>query len=328
LEGGRYFTRAGLAAVNAAFDSMSRTETAARNSFPSKGFDQLDGKPSAVSPASVTNALDWPVRQWDPQTEPGSIETSPKFVSSATPSNLTGNDTPIHDTDASSGVTSNVKSRKQTDANDEAKRLVIVFRTGRQVEVVKDSGTMCTTLEPRKQREYQFGQIPGLDEGNLYSREEMTNLGGHRGQQRGISGNAQVGCDALIVSGLREDKKGHDKMHNLRYAVEKRKGALAVVGSSQCGTPIRVFRSSSYDHPYRATCKTKLKSASMYRYDGLYFVKPSFRTPEFEGGPFEFELIRASSCAVGSRYKNAFGTNVYLAHCQDLGTVNSNLATW
>jgi SAD/SRA domain len=91
-----------------------------------------------------------------------------------------------------------------------------------------------------------------------------------RAPQRGVSGNKTDGCDSIIVSGLRPDGIGYDKLFSLMYAAGRKEGALAILTSKDKGIPIRVFRSTLLKTAFRAICKEK--SPARYRFDGLYRV--------------------------------------------------------
>lgn len=199
-------------------------------------------------------------------------------------------------------------------------RLSIVFRTGRDSSQWQDSGRACENLAPRARPSQIFGKgILGLFEGGLYTRLELFNMGAHRMQQRGISGNMKAGADAMIVSGLREDKLGCDNFCQLVYAVEKLKGGMSVVMSYNENKPIRVFRSSNYKSPYRAiTLNDTKESSTVYRYDGLYKVV-NMCNPMTSKGPYIFELHRLDVDIEG--YSNEFSNREALAIYASMGTV-------
>ena len=152
------------------------------------------------------------------------------------------------------------------------KRIAIVFRRGLQLEQANDSGKPSASLQPRVQIPYIFGGMKStIQEGSTYSRIEINNLHAHLNQRRGISGNQDVGCDAIIVSGLRQDGMGNDRLFRLEYAATSEQGALSILKSCIKDLPIRVFRSSVLKSPFKAVSKTT--SPACYRYDGLYKVK-------------------------------------------------------
>ena len=151
------------------------------------------------------------------------------------------------------------------------KRIAIVFRRGQQVDQQNDSGQPFASLQPRVPVPYKIGSIQGLQEGLTYTRVQLNDMYAHRSQQRGISGNQLVGCDAIIVSGLRHDGLGKDQLFRLDYGASSKEGALSVLKSYTEEIPIRVFRSSVLRSPYKALSKTT--SPACYRYDGLYKVE-------------------------------------------------------
>ena len=147
-------------------------------------------------------------------------------------------------------------------------RIAVVFRRGNQVMQSKDSGRPCASLTPRPEVPYQFGRMDVLAEGATYLRQQLFELNAHRSQQRGVSGNREVGCDAIIVSGGRQDGLGCDGLFHLVYAASFREGAWSLLSSATTDKPIRVFRSSSFvTSVFRATQPGK---QTVYRYDGLY----------------------------------------------------------
>lgn len=212
------------------------------------------------------------------------------------------------------------RSKVKADAADN-KRLVLVFRMGDEVVYKNDTGVVCKTLEPRKARQHQFGHIQGLDEGKLYRRKELLNLNGHCQQQRGVSGNKEFGCDAIIVSGLRDDKLGHDELFEFTYFVEQSKGALGVLKSANLCKPIRVFRSTTCKHKYQATRNhPRQRKFKFYRYDGLYYVT-LVKKPEEKREPWVFLLSRAPSCPMEPNYNNKISNDDYIRHCRYQGTM-------
>jgi len=219
-----------------------------------------------------------------------------------------------------------VPKTKDTVATDDGSyRLSIVFRTGRDCSLSQDSGQPCEDLAPKVLPSQVFGKdILGLSEGRLYSRLELFNMGAHRMQQRGISGNMKAGADAMIVSGLRQDGLGCDRFHQLVYAVERKKGGVSVKTSFDKSLPIRVFRSSNYDEsPYKATSMddTKLTS-TRYRYDGLYEVV-KYCEPLVKNGPYFFELHRldSSSSEDIDESPNEYANRDVLEEYTQMGTI-------
>jgi alkylated DNA repair dioxygenase AlkB len=205
---------------------------------------------------------------------------------------------------------------QQNNSDGRNTRIAIVFRTGNEVMFAKDSGRACLDLSPKLRRTYTFGHA-GLEEGKLYTRNQLFNMGAHLMQQRGISGNMAEGSDAIIVSGLREDKLGHDNFTNLMYAAESVKGARSVVTSHRQGLPIRIFRSATYRNPLRAL-QTK-RGPCLYRYDGVYIVSLCIEPMEKKHQPYMFYLHRASPGDPIS--DNMIDNEDYMKHCQDLDSI-------
>ena len=73
-------------------------------------------------------------------------------------------------------------SERAEDAHDpNQRRIVIVFRDGKFEKSVKDNGKPLASLNPRPAPMIpRFGnKLKGLEEGGLYSREELKDMGGH-----------------------------------------------------------------------------------------------------------------------------------------------------
>ena len=151
-------------------------------------------------------------------------------------------------------------------------RVVVVLRHGTFASCKKDSGKPLENTEPRKEKVQTFGRINALEEGASYSRPELQGVGAHNASQRGVSGNQSTGCDAIIVSGSREDGLGEDSFDKLMYAAETKNGGGALLISMKKRIPIRVLRSSSGQNSTYKALRIKGKS-TQYRYDGLYEIK-------------------------------------------------------
>jgi hypothetical protein len=62
----------------------------------------------------------------------------------------------------------------------ESKRIVLVFRHGTEDYVDRDTGLPLTTLLPRVAGpKYSIGRIQGLEEGSIYGRTALRDMGGH-----------------------------------------------------------------------------------------------------------------------------------------------------
>jgi len=57
------------------------------------------------------------------------------------------------------------------------RRICVVLRTGQQRYFKKDTGIACNDLSPRKPIVYKIGDIPNLNEGSLYTRRRLQDLG-------------------------------------------------------------------------------------------------------------------------------------------------------
>jgi SAD/SRA domain len=213
----------------------------------------------------------------------------------------------------------------------DALRLAVVCRKGMLKRFTKDSGQPVTDLSPRAIVGQTFGQMEGLTEGATYVRRYMIENGAHRyvqsssfwiqsfsttshsfhkilhnvyqrSPQGGISGNKKDGCDAIVVSGVRQG--GFDSFDKLVYVADTQAGAGGLLTSMEKKLPIRVFRSSKLDNLYVANLPEKKESAQ-YRYDGLYQVeglsfddesgiekRPHSVSPLVKGRPYKFQLGR------------------------------------
>lgn len=65
-------------------------------------------------------------------------------------------------------------------ATTNGERLAIVFRRGLVKEQNIDTGTPCTSLEPRVVLPLNFGRVANLEEGRAYSRNKLLALDGTR----------------------------------------------------------------------------------------------------------------------------------------------------
>ena len=215
-----------------------------------------------------------------------------------------------------------VPKDKENKKQESSTRVVVVFRTGKRVLLSNDTGRSCEDLSPRPPKIQIFGKtIEGLKEGHVYTRPMLYQMNAHYMQQRGVSGNITNGCDAIIVSGLREDKLGEDALFTLMYAVEKKKGGASVVTSFEKKLPVRIFRSSGYNHPFRAhspSGQTGKKTKTWYRYDGLYIVV-SYEKPTVLKGPYKFQLKRVEQGE--GVFLNDIPNANFSTHCQALGTL-------
>ena len=202
---------------------------------------------------------------------------------------------------------------------DQQHRLAVIFRSGTQKKFQKDSGSPLVDFLSRVPKTYSFGKIVGLEEGKIYKRNKLLAMGAHLAAQRCISGNMKVGCDALIVCGLRLDKARSDRFLSFTFQAEKRVGAGSLVRSFHMKTNIRVFRSSVLKNPYRAvsmTVETGSSSSAFYRYDGLYAVTGFEGPGNDKSMPYNFFLERC-----GDKINNISNENI-VDYCFELGNLN------
>jgi 2OG-Fe(II) oxygenase superfamily/SAD/SRA domain len=146
-------------------------------------------------------------------------------------------------------------------------RLVAVLRHGTKRMVKDDGGVPVESVEytpPTLPYRWGDDSFPGLGLDRRYSRSELVQNGIHRSCQKGISGNAAEGCDAIIVSGRSEGKGVVDSIESLTYTATTKVGALALKTSHDLKKPIRVLR--------RVGPQAKDAASRPYRYDGLYTI--------------------------------------------------------
>lgn len=115
--------------------------------------------------------------------------------------------------------------------------------------------------------------------------DPLLSLPCYRSLLGGVSGNHKIGCDAIVVVGNQSKLREEDHMQWLLYSANGRQRSGALYMSWTENKPVRVFRSSNLDSPFRAPKPPvgKDKNAVQYRYDGLYFVK---RVWDENGGHF------------------------------------------
>jgi hypothetical protein len=154
--------------------------------------------------------------------------------------------------------------------------------------------------------------------------------------QKGISGNKDFGCDAIIVSGAREDGEGLDNFSDLVYCAETKVGGGSILKSMTSENRIRVFRSSVLQNPYQARAPNQKKNAStVYRYDGLYRVTqvsfadevsgfnvyevPEHLSPIASHRLYRFSLRRVE--AGTDAYTNQMADDTFMDYCRSQGTM-------
>ena len=224
--------------------------------------------------------------------------------------------------------------------NTKHRRMAIIFRHGRQKlespEV--DSGTKVEDLEGTKTLSAEardpIGALPGLlKEGSVYGRTYLLENHAISNVQGGVSGTINRGCSAIIVSRQSKEKNESDDFGVLHYSSNgnQRGGSLfRSIGTKQ---PVRVFRSSDLQNPYRA-CRGTENLKKMYRYDGLYrvescfFVDPKGVMPECRPvGEIEytFKLVRLEKEKIDG---NTFEEKQMMEEARNQGTMLAAGADW
>ncbi|GKY93598.1 hypothetical protein MPSEU_000327200 [Mayamaea pseudoterrestris] len=174
---------------------------------------------------------------------------------------------------ANSAATSDEQQQPPEQQDTHNLRIAVIFRCGDSIQVARDSG-VPSDWSPKPPLMRQFGRsIPGLTEGELYTKSQLLHMGAHEGLQKGVSGSRQHGCNAIAVSGLRLDGKGFDNnFAKMQWYVEWSNGGSAMWATALKGLPIRVFRSTDLNSVWRAHSTVKV-SVKSFRYDGLYMIK-------------------------------------------------------
>ncbi len=67
-------------------------------------------------------------------------------------------------------------STDKRNKNKRSRRICVVLRTGDEKYFEKDTGEACIDLSPRKAVKYHYGHVPGLKEGNMYTRRELKKM--------------------------------------------------------------------------------------------------------------------------------------------------------
>jgi len=145
-----------------------------------------------------------------------------------------------------------------------------------------------------------YGDVQGVSEGDHFkNRKEVKEAGIHAHNEAGISGKAQEGANAIVLSGGYEDDEdngdeiiytgsGRDRQSGKQIADQKLElYNQALVTSELRGLPVRVIRGSKLKSPY--------SPHSGYRYDGLYRVDSHW----WEKGISGFQVIRFSLIKLG-----------------------------
>mmetsp|Transcript_5069 Transcript_5069/g.7353 ORF Transcript_5069/g.7353 Transcript_5069/m.7353 type:complete len:589 (-) Transcript_5069:81-1847(-) len=173
-----------------------------------------------------------------------------------------------------------LKQHSTSEQQPQSRRLAIVFRHGKEVMVREDSGIVMNDLSPPNRIiRYHFGpMIHALREGHLYKRTQLFHLNAHQAFRKGVSGNRDQGCDAIVVSRIDTNNKEFDLFWSLGYHAFGFQGGKALLHSFHKKLPVRVFRSSKGKGkffpmiPSPQSSEGQKEQQSMYRYDGVYQV--------------------------------------------------------
>lgn len=150
----------------------------------------------------------------------------------------------------------------------ESARVSFVFRSIDRRKVRNDSGIPVESLIPKEKKKHYVGQHPSIEEGALHKRVRLCEMGVHRMNDKGVSGDQKDGADAIVISSQDKTKREEDRFVRFLYTSSKKQGALAQMKSFVNGSVVRVFRS------YNATKYGSAggKENRLYRYDGLYRI--------------------------------------------------------
>eukprot|EP00977_Amphora_coffeiformis_P018679 scaffold6647_cov166-Amphora_coffeaeformis.AAC.6 len=222
---------------------------------------------------------------------------------------------------------------------DKRRRLAIVFRDGKYVDYECDSGLPVESLTPRVKMKRKFGEIEGLEYGNVYTRRELETMGAHAGKEMSVSGSIADGCDSLIVSSNSSKewdafcvcvfgagtKSGAGALHTVSLRLTYLPRSLGRSGSFTArnlafrsltkknfdippnrhvsrNKKIRLFRSSKTDPtiiPTRPESRLRRPQAQYYRYDGLFEITHCHVPPDPKE-PHLFVMQMSSLNARGS----------------------------
>lgn len=193
---------------------------------------------------------------------------------------------------------------------DSSHRFVLIFRHGRVGFVPQDSGEkvlinededVCSAINKLRPKvdTILFGHPSLIQEGDTYPRRHLWTTYAHRSDQRGINGNIRDGSDSIVVSRQSFALREEDGLSWLRYTSSRRQGGGALCVSYRTKKPVRVFRSSRLEGPYRPPAFDEDRTS--YRYDGLYVVTRVIDMMGFDSeddiptsGAFTFHLERLS----------------------------------
>jgi alkylated DNA repair dioxygenase AlkB len=193
---------------------------------------------------------------------------------------------------------------------DNSHRFVLIFRHGRVGFVPQDSGEkvlinddedVCSAINKLRPKvdTILFGHPSLIQEGDTHPRRHLWTSYAHRADQRGINGNIRDGSDSIVVSRQSFALREEDGLSWLRYTSSRRQGGGALCVSYKTKKPVRVFRSSRLEGPYRPPAFDEDRTS--YRYDGLYVVTRVWNSQGVRceddipgSGAFTFHLERLS----------------------------------
>jgi hypothetical protein len=156
----------------------------------------------------------------------------------------------------------------------DGKRMAIIFRNGifQPKLQQQDNGIPINSLDGTLGVEYIFGKISNLNEGCVYSRDDLMDMKAHQNVGGAIDGNGLMGCPSLDVCYLTR-KNDMDGFQFLTYQVGDHSRHQGMVTSFFEKKPIRVFRSSKGNKDKgKYFPVTPKKGTVVYRYDGLYYI--------------------------------------------------------
>lgn len=190
-----------------------------------------------------------------------------------------------------------------------AKRTVVVFRHGKQNDVMFDTGIpvfdndqtdVHTDFATSSTVNFGHPSSDIIEGKEVYTKEMLIQSGAHHFERRWVSGTMRDGCDSILVERqdllLRED----DGLCWLQITSARHEGGAALYQSFTNKTPIRVFRSSDLDSRYAPDVYQDEVGQTLYRYDGLYAVKAIWdsdgdetdEAPSSDGLQYTFLLTR------------------------------------
>ena len=147
---------------------------------------------------------------------------------------------------------------------------------------------------------------------------------------RGVSGNAEKGCNSIVVSKQDKSIAELDCFVTLAYVTTIKQGANALLKSFEGKLPVRVIRSSRLKGPFAAPKPAGEKGkGALYRYDGVYFIQSvtnqnghdvTAPLPKDPNLKYTFLLDRASPTMDG----NEFWTATHLSNCMQFNTIGDS----